>query len=152
MQHPINELSIEDGKLFQSLASDPSTRNSYMEIPEISIIEKIEYQELANDEAEFSFRLNHYTCPIWRQLFKEHFEFPVEIEGQVLRFSCLPVELEGQYKRVKGAIEQTNTVYREERVQLIAIVQEQEKSHLVEEKQHEARLKTLKETFEELKL
>jgi hypothetical protein len=122
MEHPIGKLFINDGKIFERHPSNPQHHIPYLETPEISIIEKIGSKDLSNKEVEYSFKLNAPTCATWRELFNMRLDYPVDIHGKSISFNCIPANLEGRYNRAKEIVQQTNTAYQEEKVQLISAV------------------------------
>jgi hypothetical protein len=151
LDHPIDSLTIEDGKLFELRGA--AKGNGYMDRPPIEVVEKAGYTEKDGDLNTYSLKLNTHTCPVWRKIFKSYVQSPVvRFEGDIMRFDCEPTSLASDYTHVKKGIQATNEEYGRARAELFPFVEEVDKKRVVLANREKERADQIRKVYDDLQL
>jgi len=151
MNHPIDSLMIENGRLFELWGERRG--NPYMDTPTIQVIQKAGLEALTSSEYKYSFLLNHHTCPVWREIFRIHVLSPeAKFEGNKISFECEPQSLAAEYEHIKSGIKATNEGYAKERESLFPLVEKVQKIRADKISEEEQRLAKIQQGYENLAL
>ena len=150
-----NKWFLKDGKLFEKRTGDLAQQHEVLNTPEISIKSREGCtQAFDGEQFLYSFELNHAPCDVWIKLFlvSLHEDPRTEIQGHFLRFECFKDNLPAKHKRVKDAIEKTNTSFERVKKAVVDVLQAEEKRFKEKQKQDEERLKIARDEFDKLEL
>lgn len=151
ISHPIDNLIILNGAIFQ--VRGEQLGGEYLALSGIEIVRKLSLKELDDERCEYRFELSGGTDGVWRLLFKAALARPtVRFERNVLVLTCLPVNLELNYEQVRGAVQQANALYAEERESLIPRVIARDEERNAAREMAENRKTGLRRQFECLEL
>ncbi|ABA87423.2 hypothetical protein Pcar_0162 [Syntrophotalea carbinolica DSM 2380] len=125
-KEPYIQLMVEDGAIYEFRNNRKGKK--VMETAEIQLIEKLGYSDNKSDLVEYKFRLNSFTCPIWRELFQKISESnaEVKIHGSELDLKASIEEVESEFKLVKKAIQLTNKAYQDGKSAVLDYAKKQE--------------------------
>lgn len=150
--HPLNELTVEDGKLVRR---DPHVgRNSaYLETPRIEVTAKRQARELGSNDVCYTFDLNATPDATWIEIFLVHRgDTQAIINGDQLELRCIPANLEGRYNKTKEAIVQTNNGYETHKAALTTKVAELDVQRQRETASRATHSATVQNQFDKLQL
>src|SRR6266436_3513909 len=100
MEHPIEKLTIKDGKIYELYNGKLS--NPFMGPSHLQVTKKLSVKERDHHECEFAFEVGVAADPVWVSMFKEHLpEFPVQFQGDRMLLTCLSAHLEERYSKIK---------------------------------------------------
>lgn len=151
MDHPLNELSVKNGKVVRS---DPGGYDSeYLSTQPISVTARKNIQEIDSREVSYKFDLNDRPDPVWIELFSTHLDgIHAGIAGAELEFRCIPANLTGRYQKVKDAIAKANAGYASLKTLLLAKVTSLDEQRRQQADAQEGRSKTIRDQFNDLQL
>lgn len=145
------ELTIWEGKIYD--LHHGNRCNQQMEIPEISIVEKIGVDTKDQKLPVYSFKMSWSTDPVWRLLFETAYpEAPVKIHGHNLDIACQPEELTTTYERAKKTIGITNRLYQAAIPKVRQIAEHQDKARREKQSAKEDDAKRIQDPFNQLDL
>jgi hypothetical protein len=150
MKYPLNELTINDGKLVHTPRY--GTPSDYLTVPEVRIMKRRDFYEHEDGtDVTFMFELNTAIDETWRELFKTHLEgMPGEISNTTLEIRCIPANIEGRVQRAKDAISRTNQSYVEVKGALTTKVTELDEQRRRQKEAADDRTTTIKQQFDNL--
>jgi len=155
ISHPLDNLHLEDGDLWEIHPGPPLRRSKYMVVPPIKIIGKVGVQEF-RDHWRYQFRTNNRIDANWGFLLRHqlpHTSYVSWIPGtDVLVMECPPKNLNDEYAQLKEAVQQTNSVYAAERQRLIREVQAMGNRQAADEKARADRSAAAQKEFDSLEL
>ena len=127
MDHPFDKISIKDGQL---VLKTPGASAPYMDTESVKIVRKVkaEVVEEPAGNGKFSFELSAPTDSVWQELFYKNValnrDAAPSFYGKLLIHVCDPVNVEAYHQKIQMAIERTDQVYKSERQNVIAQVQQ----------------------------
>lgn len=147
----ISSITIKDGELYSVVGNQPLNR--LMDVPEIKVIEKLDFGGLSASTVKYIFKTNHHTDQIWRYLFSQELpEANASFHGDALEIYSDPQGIQDKYNSVKSAIERANVKYAETKPLLLAYVQEQEDKKLEEKRVKKHLENEVEKSFDNLEL
>ena len=151
MDHPIDKLSLQSALIYVLQESGPVPYMNHT-LP-ISVFERLNVEQKADNNCAYSFRLNEAPCPVWKSLFAMNSkDGTMLIHGDVMTFTCLPAHLESRYAKTKEGIDKTNTDFASERERLLAQLQEIERKETERLKKQENYRAEIEKQFNSLEL
>jgi hypothetical protein len=127
MDHPFDRLSIKDGQL---VLKTPTGSAPYMDTESVKIVRKVkaEVVEEPIGYGKFSFELSAPADSVWQELFYKNValnrDAAPSFYGKLLVIVCDPMNVEAYHQKIQMAIERTDQVYKSERQNVIARVQQ----------------------------
>ncbi len=147
----VSSITIKDGEIYSVVGTKPLNR--LMDVPEIKVIEKLNFGGLSANTVKYEFKTNHHTDQIWRYLFsQEPPEAKASFHGDTLEIYSDPQSIQDKYNSVKSAIERANVAYAETKPLLVAYAQEQEDKKLEEKRAKEHLESEVEKGFDSLEL
>jgi hypothetical protein len=120
ISHPLGNLTVEDGDLWEVYQGPPLKRTRYMTAPPFSIVGKGKITELHDNICRYEFQTNQPLEQNWGFLLQEHVPGVHWEPGKpILEIDCIPANLTSQYQHLKSGIAETNEHYLRERDRLI---------------------------------
>ncbi len=107
--------------LFNQFKNTPT--ESIMKVGEIKLVEPVSSKRINEQEFDFTFSLNTFTDPEWRDIFQKHYgSKKAKFHGSELTLTCKPTNLDAEMPKVKLIIISTNQDYHSKRGSLIAAI------------------------------
>jgi hypothetical protein len=152
MEHlPLERLTIKDGKIYELYNGKLS--NPFMGVSQMQVAKKLAVKERDQHQCEFGFELSSPADPVWVQMFMADLgKISVEFQGDRMLLTCLPSDLEQNYRQIKDSMTKTNARYAKERQELVAKIAAKDEALNSARKTQEDRTTALKDQFDRLKL
>ncbi len=134
---------------------DPINRDqtAYLNLAPVSIVSRSRF-EILDLATRYHFKLNGHTDEVWRALFARTVKPPLDahFQGDEMSFACIPENLEGTYREIKQAVEDTNQAYVKEREAVIEAMNELADQTTKAAETAKKRSQQIKKGFEELEI
>jgi len=152
MEHlPLERLTIKDGKIYELYNGKLS--NPFMGVSQLQVAKKLAVKERDQHQCEFGFELSSPADPVWVQMFMEDLgKIPIEFQGDRMLLTCVPSDLEQNYRQIKDSMTKTNARYAKERQELVAKIVAKDDALNSARKRQEDRTTALKDQFDRLEL
>lgn len=110
-----------DESLFSKFKQMPI--DSIMTVGEVKLVEPKESKRKNDQEFDFTFLMNTFADPEWREIFQKHYgSEKAKFHGSEFTLTCRPTDLESEVSKVKLLIMSTTQDYRARRESLISAV------------------------------
>ena len=155
ISHPIGNLQVENGDLWEVYPGPPTKRNRYMAAPPMEIIGKIGTKEFM-DRWRYEFRTKYPVEVNWGMVLRDHLPPGSYVTWDpgtdVLVMECRPEQLPFEYAKLKKAVADTNSAYANERKRLIREVESTRNRQAADGKSQAERSARAKKAFDSLEL